>query len=126
MAAQLRDTTCFAVRPQHRCCDRLSICRKANERDGLAHDYTHKEGVEHSEIVPPEGVDAGWHATVAANSHGSSTKLKKPTAVDGAKIPCDELALLQAENWQLKLLLAEYLRQQNGQLAKMLKRFEID
>ncbi|TCP74197.1 plasmid mobilization system relaxase [Rhizobium sp. PP-CC-2G-626] len=31
-----------------------------NERDGLTHDYRNKQGVEHSEIVLPEGVDADW------------------------------------------------------------------
>lgn len=32
----------------------------ANERDGLVHDYTRKEGVEHAEIILPDGVDAAW------------------------------------------------------------------
>ncbi|MEZ5805837.1 MAG: Ti-type conjugative transfer relaxase TraA [Rhizobiaceae bacterium] len=31
-----------------------------NERDGITHDYTRKEGVEHAEIVLPEGVNADW------------------------------------------------------------------
>ncbi|ADU13138.1 Ti-type conjugative transfer relaxase TraA [Asticcacaulis excentricus] len=31
-----------------------------NERDGLTHDYTRKSGVEETEIVLPEGVDAEW------------------------------------------------------------------
>ncbi|MBA9031752.1 Ti-type conjugative transfer relaxase TraA [Rhizobium leguminosarum] len=31
-----------------------------NERDGLTHDYRNKQGVEHSEIVLPEGVNADW------------------------------------------------------------------
>ena len=31
-----------------------------NERDGLTHDFTRRSGVEHSEIVLPEGVDAAW------------------------------------------------------------------
>ncbi|UXR92908.1 Ti-type conjugative transfer relaxase TraA [Agrobacterium tumefaciens] len=31
-----------------------------NQRDGLVHDFTHKEGVEHSEIVLPQGVSADW------------------------------------------------------------------
>jgi Ti-type conjugative transfer relaxase TraA len=31
-----------------------------NERDGLVHDFTAKRGVEHTEIVIPDGVDAGW------------------------------------------------------------------
>lgn len=32
----------------------------ANERDGITHDYTAKQGVEHAEIVLPEGVNADW------------------------------------------------------------------
>ncbi|MDZ7875648.1 MAG: Ti-type conjugative transfer relaxase TraA [Rhizobium sp.] len=39
----------------YRCAVRLT-----NERDGLVHDYTRKEGVEHTEIVLPEGVNADW------------------------------------------------------------------
>jgi Ti-type conjugative transfer relaxase TraA len=31
-----------------------------NERDGLVHDFTRKQGVEHAEIVLPEGIDALW------------------------------------------------------------------
>lgn len=31
-----------------------------NQRDGLVHDFTRKEGVEHREIVLPQGVSAGW------------------------------------------------------------------
>ncbi|WP_332306015.1 Ti-type conjugative transfer relaxase TraA, partial [Rhizobium sp. GR12] len=31
-----------------------------NQRDGLVHDFTRKEGVEHTEIVLPEGVSAFW------------------------------------------------------------------
>ena len=31
-----------------------------NERDGITHDYTAKHGVEHAEIVLPEGVSANW------------------------------------------------------------------
>ncbi len=31
-----------------------------NHRDGLVHDFTRKEGVEHKEIVLPEGVFANW------------------------------------------------------------------
>lgn len=39
----------------YRCAVRLT-----NERDGLVHDFTRKEGVEHAEIMLPEGVSAGW------------------------------------------------------------------
>ncbi|MCZ4348165.1 Ti-type conjugative transfer relaxase TraA [Devosia neptuniae] len=31
-----------------------------NERDGITHDFRAKQGVEHTEIVLPEGVDADW------------------------------------------------------------------
>ncbi|OEC96893.1 Ti-type conjugative transfer relaxase TraA [Rhizobium sp. YK2] len=31
-----------------------------NERDGLVHDFTRKQGVDHAEIVLPEGVEADW------------------------------------------------------------------
>ncbi|TBY66378.1 Ti-type conjugative transfer relaxase TraA, partial [Rhizobium leguminosarum bv. viciae] len=34
--------------------------RLTNERDGITHDFTRKEGVEHAEIVLPEGVSAEW------------------------------------------------------------------
>ncbi|MDC7260393.1 MULTISPECIES: Ti-type conjugative transfer relaxase TraA [unclassified Shinella] len=37
-----------------------------NERDGLVHDFTRKEGVEHSEIVLPTGSDAEWARDRAA------------------------------------------------------------
>ncbi|RMC62524.1 Ti-type conjugative transfer relaxase TraA [Sinorhizobium meliloti] len=39
----------------YRCAVRLT-----NERDGITHDYTRKEGVLHAEIVLPEGVKADW------------------------------------------------------------------
>lgn len=39
----------------YRCAARLT-----NERDGITHDFTRKEGVLHSEIVLPEGVKADW------------------------------------------------------------------
>jgi Ti-type conjugative transfer relaxase TraA len=31
-----------------------------NERDGITHDFSRKQGVEHAEIVLPEGVQADW------------------------------------------------------------------
>ncbi|PZU69651.1 MAG: Ti-type conjugative transfer relaxase TraA [Rhizobium sp.] len=34
--------------------------RLTNERDGLTHDFTRKQGIEHTEIVLPEGVNAQW------------------------------------------------------------------
>ena len=34
--------------------------RLTNKRDGVTHDYTAKQGVEHAEIVLPEGVNADW------------------------------------------------------------------
>ncbi len=39
----------------YRCAVRLT-----NERDGLVHDFTRKQGVEHAEIVLPEGVSTDW------------------------------------------------------------------
>lgn len=39
----------------YRCAQRLT-----NERDGITHDFTHKAGVEHNEIVLPDGVKADW------------------------------------------------------------------
>ncbi|MDX0986546.1 Ti-type conjugative transfer relaxase TraA [Sinorhizobium medicae] len=39
----------------YRCAIRLT-----NERDGLVHDFTRKEGVEHTEIVLPQGITADW------------------------------------------------------------------
>lgn len=34
--------------------------RMQNERDGLVHDFRNKRGVEHTEIILPDGVDAAW------------------------------------------------------------------
>ena len=34
--------------------------RLTNERDGITHDFSRKQGVEHTEIVLPEGSDADW------------------------------------------------------------------
>ena len=34
--------------------------RLTNERDGITHDFSRKQGVEHAEIVLPEGVSADW------------------------------------------------------------------
>lgn len=34
--------------------------RLTNERDGITHDFSRKQGVEHAEIVLPEGSDAEW------------------------------------------------------------------
>nr|WP_312992787.1 Ti-type conjugative transfer relaxase TraA [Rhizobium populisoli] len=31
-----------------------------NERDGITHDFTHKRGVAHAEIVLPDSIDAEW------------------------------------------------------------------
>jgi Ti-type conjugative transfer relaxase TraA len=39
----------------YRCAEKLT-----NERDGITHDFTRKQGVEHCEIVLPEGVSAEW------------------------------------------------------------------
>lgn len=37
-----------------------SATKMLNERDGLLHDFTGKQGVEHAEIVLPDGVKADW------------------------------------------------------------------
>lgn len=37
-----------------------SASKLTNERDGITHDYTNKSGVEHAEIVLPEGGVAEW------------------------------------------------------------------
>ncbi|GHD21365.1 Ti-type conjugative transfer relaxase TraA [Tianweitania populi] len=37
-----------------------SAAKLTNERDGLTHDYTHRGGVEYSEIVLPQGANAEW------------------------------------------------------------------
>lgn len=34
--------------------------RLTNERDGITHDFTQRDGVEHAEIVLPQEVDADW------------------------------------------------------------------
>ena len=34
--------------------------RLVNERDGLVHDFTRRDGVEHTEILLPAGVEAKW------------------------------------------------------------------
>ncbi|TCL63187.1 MobA/MobL family protein, partial [Rhizobium sp. BK251] len=34
--------------------------RLTNARDGLTHDFSNRQGVEHAEIVLPEGVSAAW------------------------------------------------------------------
>ena len=39
----------------YRCAVKLT-----NECDGIIHDFTHKQGVEHCEIVLPQGVNAEW------------------------------------------------------------------
>ncbi len=51
-----RATGCSAVASMaYRAGEKLT-----NERDGITHDYTAKQGVEHAEIVLPEGVNADW------------------------------------------------------------------
>ena len=39
----------------YRCAERL-----INERDGLTHDFTRRDGVEHCEITLPQGIEAAW------------------------------------------------------------------
>lgn len=46
------------------------------------------------------------------------------TVVAATEVSFDDLTALEEENRQLKMLLAERLRQENSQLQKMLERFE--
>lgn len=58
----------FSMKPVSRATGRSAVGSMAyragekltNERDGITHDYTAKQGVEHAEIVLPEGVNADW------------------------------------------------------------------
>ena len=58
----------FSMKPVSRKAGRSAVASMAyragekltNERDGITHDYTAKQGVEHAEIVLPEGVNADW------------------------------------------------------------------
>lgn len=58
----------FSMKPVSRAKGRSAVASMAyragekltNERDGITHDYTAKQGVEHAEIVLPEGVNADW------------------------------------------------------------------
>ena len=58
----------FSMKPVSRATSRSAVASMAyragekltNKRDGITHDYTAKQGVEHAEIVLPEGVNADW------------------------------------------------------------------
>lgn len=58
----------FSMKPVSRAKGRSAVASMAyragekltNERDGITHDYTAKQGIEHAEIVLPEGVNADW------------------------------------------------------------------
>ena len=58
----------LAMKPISRSSGRSSVAAAAyrasqkltNERDGQTHDFTARRGVEHTEIVLPDGVDAEW------------------------------------------------------------------
>jgi Ti-type conjugative transfer relaxase TraA len=58
----------LSMKPISRASGRSSVAAAAyragecltNERDGLTHDFTRREGVEHAEIVLPQGSDAEW------------------------------------------------------------------
>ena len=58
----------FSMKPVSRASGRSAVASMAyragekltNERDGITHDYTAKQGVEHAEIVLPESVSADW------------------------------------------------------------------
>ncbi|SIS92413.1 Ti-type conjugative transfer relaxase TraA [Phaeovulum vinaykumarii] len=58
----------FSMKPVSRASGRSAVAsmayrageRLTNERDGITHDFTAKQGVEHAEIVLPESVSADW------------------------------------------------------------------
>ena len=58
----------LSMKPVSRAAGRSAVASMAyragekltNERDGITHDYTAKQGVEHAEIVLPEGSNADW------------------------------------------------------------------
>jgi Ti-type conjugative transfer relaxase TraA len=58
----------LSMKPISRASGRSSVAAAAyragecltNERDGLTHDFTRREGVEHAEIVLPQGAGAEW------------------------------------------------------------------
>lgn len=58
----------FSMKPISRASGRSAVAsmayrageRLTNERDGITHDFTAKQGVEHAEIVLPDGVNADW------------------------------------------------------------------
>ncbi|MEK4035861.1 Ti-type conjugative transfer relaxase TraA [Methylocystis sp. IM2] len=58
----------LSMKPISRASGRSSVAAAAyragecltNERDGLAHDFTRREGVDHAEIVLPQGAGAEW------------------------------------------------------------------
>jgi Ti-type conjugative transfer relaxase TraA len=51
-----------------------------NERDGLTHDFTRRDGVEHSEIVLPDGVGAQWALDRSALWNAAETAEKRKDA----------------------------------------------
>ncbi|GHD21169.1 Ti-type conjugative transfer relaxase TraA [Tianweitania populi] len=57
-----------------------SAGKLTNERDGLTHDYTHRGGVEHSEIVLPQGVGAEWAYDRAALWNAAEVAEKRKDA----------------------------------------------
>ena len=58
----------LSMKPMSRASGRSSVAAAAyraaekleNKRDGLVHDFSRRSGVEHAEIVLPEGADAEW------------------------------------------------------------------
>ncbi|WP_416409221.1 Ti-type conjugative transfer relaxase TraA [Agrobacterium rosae] len=48
-----------------------------NERDGLVHDFTAKQGVDHCEIVLPDGIDADWARNRSALWNGAEAAEKR-------------------------------------------------
>lgn len=58
----------LSMKPMSRASGRSSVAAAAyraaekleNQRDGLVHDFSRRSGVEHAEIVLPEGANAEW------------------------------------------------------------------
>ncbi|KAA3506460.1 Ti-type conjugative transfer relaxase TraA [Agrobacterium rosae] len=48
-----------------------------NERDGIIHDFTAKQGVDHCEIVLPDGIDADWARDRSALWNGAEAAEKR-------------------------------------------------
>ena len=54
--------------------------RLENERDGLVHDFRGRSGVEHAEVILPEGADAEWARDRSALWNAAETSEKRKDA----------------------------------------------